>query len=97
MGCRRIGVRRLRKGAVPQFLVWLVPLVPLAAGRRGRLAAGVFLATLVLALPEYLYAEEGLLVQNWTVWLLLLRNALLVLMFWFLYTELRDGDSRVRQ
>ncbi len=81
----------------PQFLVWLVPLVPLAAGRRGRLAAGVFLAALALALPEYLYAEEGLLVQNWTVWLLLARNALLVLMFWLLYTELRDGGDRVRQ
>jgi hypothetical protein len=81
----------------PQFLVWLVPLVPLAAGRRGRLAAGAFLVALALALPEYLYAEEGLLVQNWTVWLLLVRNAVLVAMFWFLYTELRDGGGLVRQ
>ena len=81
----------------PQFLVWLVPLVPLAAGRRGRLAACAFFAALALALPEYLYAERGLLVQNWTVWLLLVRNALLVAMFWCLYAELGGGGRHVRQ
>jgi hypothetical protein len=32
----------------PQFLVWLIPLVPLVAGRRGVAAAGLLGAALVL-------------------------------------------------
>ena len=31
----------------PQFLLWLVPLVPLVAGRRGRLASGLLALALV--------------------------------------------------
>jgi hypothetical protein len=72
----------------PQYLVWLVPLVPLAAGRRGLYAAGTLLLALALTQPEYLWQKYGLRNQNWSVWLLLARNGLLVATFWFLYTQL---------
>jgi hypothetical protein len=74
----------------PQYLTWLVPLVPLAAGRRGRQAAIVFLATLVLTQPEYIVDKWGLRHQNWTVWVLLVRNAGLVVVFWLLLAQLRE-------
>ena len=74
----------------PQYLTWLVPLVPLAAGRKGRQAAIVFLATLMLTQPEYIVDKWGLRHQNWTVWVLLVRNAGLVAVFWLLLAQLRE-------
>jgi len=77
----------------PQYLTWLVPLVPLAAGRRGLWAAATLLLALALSMPEYLFwGRHGVERQNWTVWLLLLRNGLLVAVFWLLYTQLRQGE-----
>jgi hypothetical protein len=75
----------------PQYLTWLVPLVPLAAGRWGRLAAGLFLAVLALTMPEYLLHRDGLREQDWTVWVLLLRNLGLVGIFGLLFAELRGS------
>ncbi len=77
----------------PQYLTWLVPLVPLAAGRRGLWAAGTLLVALALSMPEYLFwGRHGVEEQNWTVWLLLLRNGLLVAVFSLLYSQLRQGE-----
>jgi hypothetical protein len=73
----------------PQYLTWLVPLVPLAAGRRGRWATGVFLGVLALTMPEYLVHRDGLRNQDWTVWLLLVRNLGLAAVFVLLLQELR--------
>jgi Glycosyltransferase family 87 len=77
----------------PQYLVWLVPLVPLAAGRKGLWAGVSLLGALALTQPEYLLHRYGLRNQDWTVWLLVLRNALLVASFCFLYAQLRPGRS----
>ena len=74
----------------PQYLTWLVPLVPLAAGRKGLYAAGSFLVALALTQPEYIVDKYGLREQNWTVWALLARNAALVAAFWFLLAQLRE-------
>jgi hypothetical protein len=74
----------------PQYLTWLLPLVPLAAGRRGLYAAGTFLVALALTQPERFLGDKGFPEQNWTVWLLLCRNALLVATFAFLYFSLRS-------
>ena len=76
----------------PQYLTWLVPLVPLTAGRRGLWATGSFLVALALSMPEYLFwGRHGVEHQNWTVYLLLFRDGLLVAVFWLLYSELRHG------
>jgi hypothetical protein len=77
----------------PQYLTWLVPLVPLAAGRRGRQAAVAFLVALVLTQPEYIVDKWGLRHQNWTVWALFLRNAALVGTFCLLAAALRERRS----
>ncbi|MEI8105449.1 MAG: glycosyltransferase family 87 protein [Actinomycetes bacterium] len=78
----------------PQYLVWLVPIVPLAAGRKGAAAAVAFFAALSLTQLEYLAGDHGLRNQNWTVWLLLARNGLLVVCFALLYAELRALATR---
>ncbi len=77
----------------PQYLTWLVPLVPLAAGRKGLYAAGTLLAALALTEPEYFFGGHGLRNQDWSVWLLLVRNTLLVAMFALLYAQLRDAEG----
>jgi hypothetical protein len=71
----------------PQYLTWLLPFVPLAAGRRGLYAAGTFLAALALTQP---YSYGGRVLDfDWTVWPLLARNLLLVATFALLYSSLR--------
>jgi hypothetical protein len=81
----------------PQYLTWLVPLVPLVSGRRGLWAAGTFVVVLALSMPEYLFwGRHGVEKQNWTVWLLLFRNGLLVTVFCLIASELRQGSVRVR-
>ncbi len=75
----------------PQYLTWLVPLVPLAAGRKGAYAAISFLGALALTQPEYIVDKHGLQEQNWAVWALALRNGLLVATFVFLFLQLRSG------
>jgi hypothetical protein len=77
----------------PQYLTWLVPLVPLAAGRKGRFAAVLFLVALSLTQFEYIVDKHGLEKQNWTVWVLLIRNVGLVATFAFLLGQLRDTRS----
>jgi hypothetical protein len=77
----------------PQYMTWLVPLVPLAAGRKGLYAAGTLLAALVLTEPEYFFGNHGLRNQDWSVWLLLVRNVLLVATFALLYVQLRDAEG----
>ena len=77
----------------PQYMTWLAPLVPLAAGRRGLRATAVFTAALVLTQMEYFLGNHGLRDQNWTIWILLARNALLVAAFVLVYRELRAGET----
>jgi hypothetical protein len=75
----------------PQYLTWIVPFVPLAAGRRGLYAAGALTVALALTQP---YSYGGRLRNfDWTVWVLLARNALLVATFVFLYTSLRNRPT----
>jgi hypothetical protein len=76
----------------PQYLTWLLPLVPLAAGKKGRSAAAVFLAALALTQFEYLIpTKDGLQQQTWMVWVLLLRNTLLVVVFALLLAQLLES------
>jgi hypothetical protein len=74
----------------PQFLIWLVPLVPLVAGRRGRLASAALLVALLLTQIEQ-HGFVGLGIKVWAVWLLFARNALLAAMFGLLLFDLKPA------
>lgn len=86
----------------PQYMTWLIPLVPLVAGRRGRIATLLFLGALLLTQIEIygfdpvhgvpdthiIYGEP----EVWAPWVLLARNVLLVAVFFVLLIELRSGS-----
>jgi uncharacterized membrane protein len=83
----------------PQFLIWLVPLVPLIRGRRGILATGLLAAALIdteIWFPARYFAY---VYQAQLAWLVLVRDLLLVLLFLVLSLPrgaLLDMFSRVR-
>ncbi|MFN2468263.1 MAG: glycosyltransferase 87 family protein [Gaiellaceae bacterium] len=70
----------LGKVLSPQFLIWLVPLVPLVRGRRGLAATGVL--ALALALTQtwfpFRYWELALEFDAWASWGVLARDVTLV-------------------
>jgi uncharacterized membrane protein len=70
----------------PQYLTWLVPLVALT---RSRLASVLMLASLPLTQAEVYWGNHGLRDANWSVWLLVARNLLLVGVFVVLLRSLR--------
>ena len=78
----------LAKVISPQFMTWLLPLVPLLAGRVGRIAAALLAASMILTQFELL-GWEGLHVDSWAVWLLLTRNILLLLLLVVVARELK--------
>jgi uncharacterized membrane protein len=68
----------LGKVLSPQFLIWLVPLVPLVRGRRG-IAASVLLTAVLVATQVYFPRRyPGYIFHQHLAWLVLLRNLLLV-------------------
>lgn len=80
--CALVVVATLAVGRVlsPQFLIWLLPLVPLLAGRRGRAATALLAVALVVThvwFPD-VYRDFVNLLDAPSTALLLARNALLV-------------------
>jgi hypothetical protein len=72
----------------PQFLIWLIPVVPLVRGRRGFWAAALLLAALVLTQIwfPFRYFRLALDFEAGLSWVLLARDlalvALAVLLAW---------------
>jgi uncharacterized membrane protein len=64
----------------PQYLLWIVPLVPFVPGRAGRLAVAVTASALVTTRIwlEYGYADVARRIESDSLYLLTLRNALLL-------------------
>ena len=64
----------------PQFMIWLVPFVPLVAGRRGIAAAGLLAVALALthAWFPYRYWEYAQGLGEGVTWLVLARDVVLV-------------------
>jgi hypothetical protein len=80
--CAIVLVALLALGRVlsPQFVIWLLPFVPLVAGRRGRIATIVLAAVLALThvwFPD-VYRDYVNLLDAPSTALLVMRNALLV-------------------
>jgi hypothetical protein len=85
----------LGKVLSPQFLIWLIPVVPLVRGRRG-LWAGALLAT-ALVLTQlwfpFRYFRLALEFEPGLVWILLARDLVLVAIVALLVLPLRDRNA----
>lgn len=64
----------------PQYLVWLVPLVVLAGGAAGVAAVSLTAVALVLA-QVWFFHYHALFQNDWPVWLLLVRDLVLVALY----------------
>ena len=64
----------------PQFLIWLLPLVPLVRGRRGLAASGVLALALLLTQLwfPYRYWDLALRQDATASWLVFIRDLVLV-------------------
>jgi hypothetical protein len=80
----------------PQFLIWLIPLVPLVGGRRGLAACGLLAAALVLTQLwfPFRYWELALEFDTAASWLVLLRDVVLVVLILMLMTRVRPERAR---
>ncbi len=81
----------------PQFLIWLIPLVPLVRGRRGLVAGGLLALACVLTQLwfPFRYWDLALRFAAFPSWLLLARDlvlvALLAVLVWPFEPRLRDS------
>ena len=85
----------LGKVLSPQFLIWLIPIVPLLRGRRGVTAAVVLVAALVLTQLWFPYRYWDLALHLGTLesWLVLLRDVALLVLLWVVVRGLVERDS----
>jgi len=79
----------------PQFLIWLIPVVPLVRGRRGLWASALLAAALVLTQVwfPFRYFRLALHFEPGLSWLLLARDLVLVALTALLFTSLRRGAT----
>jgi hypothetical protein len=86
----------LGKVLSPQFLIWLIPLVPLVRGRRGLAACGLLGAALVLTQLwfPFRYWELALELDAAASWLVLARDLVLVGLTLLLAARVRPEPSR---
>jgi hypothetical protein len=80
----------------PQFLIWLIPLVPLVYGRRGLLASALLAAALVLTQLwfPFRYWELALEFDTLASWLVLTRDLVLVGLTLLLVARVRPERAR---
>jgi hypothetical protein len=89
----------LGKVLSPQFLIWLVPLVPLVRGRRGLAASALLGVALVLTQVwfPFRYWDFALTFDETTVWLVLARDLVLVGALATLLAGHERGDAADRR
>jgi hypothetical protein len=86
----------LGKVLSPQFLIWLIPVIPLVAGRRGLAAAALLAAALVLTQLwfPYRYWDLALELGALESWLVLVRDLVLVVLLSLLLWWLLDRNAK---
>jgi uncharacterized membrane protein len=79
----------------PQFMIWLIPVVPLVRGRRGLWASALLAAALVLTHVWFptRYFRLALEFEEWLSWVLLARNLVLVAIVCVLVAGLRHWNA----
>jgi uncharacterized membrane protein len=80
----------------PQFLIWLIPLVPLVLGRIGLIASGILAAALVTTQAFFPYRYWSVVAFGNASWLVLLRDLLLVTLFAVLLVAIRREREEPR-
>jgi hypothetical protein len=93
-GAALVAFVSLGKVLSPQFLIWLIPVIPLVAGRRGLAAATLLAAALVLTQLWFPYRYWDLALEFGTLesWLVLVRDLVLVGLFALLAWGLLDRE-----
>jgi hypothetical protein len=82
----------------PQYLVWLIPLVPLVAGRYGLAAIGLLYGASALTMTWFPGRFWHLVAVSPVSWFVLLRNLLVVLLFAVVVTPLiRSAERPLRE
>ena len=87
----------LGKVLSPQFLVWLLPLVPLVAGRRGVVATGLLAAALVLTQLWFPSRYGDVVALEPAGWLVLARNVTLLALLAVTVTAVRAREAPSRR
>ena len=87
-----VGFVAFGKVLSPQYLVWLLPVVPLVGGRRGYAATGLLVASLLLTRLEF-SAWSSINAIGPAVWLLVARNLTLVALFVTLAAGVRRSSN----
>jgi hypothetical protein len=80
----------------PQFLIWLIPLVPLVLGRVGVIASALLAASLVTTQLWFPYRYWDMVALESATWLVLARNLLLVALFAVLLVAIRRAREAPR-
>jgi hypothetical protein len=81
----------------PQFLIWLLPLVPAVAGASGLAASAVLLASLVTTQLWFPFRYWDVVALEPVGWLVLVRDLLLVALYVILLIALsRRGHAAAR-
>jgi Glycosyltransferase family 87 len=80
----------------PQFLIWLIPLVPLVLGRIGVVASGLLATVLVTTQAYFPYRYWSMVAFGNATWLVLLRDVLLVALFVVLLVAIRREREEPR-
>jgi uncharacterized membrane protein len=86
------GVLAFAKFISPQYLVWLLPLVPLVAPPIGLAASALLAAAIVLGQLWFFHYRELFAIDD-VVWLVVARDALLVALFAVLAVALRRSTK----
>jgi hypothetical protein len=80
----------------PQFLIWLLPLVPLVGGSTGIAACWVFAGALVTTQLWFPHRYWHIVALEPTGWLVLIRDLLLVALLALLVAAIRPGSESTR-